>query len=204
MGVDVCFGDSGGPLLAVENGYATLVGLVKRGDGCAHYPGFYHLQCLWSITDCTLGIYTPTAPFYEWITHVTAGLDPQDCTANGCSGNNPAPVEPEEPEPEEPEPEEPEPEEPEPEEPEPVTDVVIDYELQNVLDLMSSMIPDINCYNKKGVLDQAKSQKRHGQIETKINAFGNFYKKFTYDTASIQCVEKDEYGDHSQFSVSQE
>lgn len=195
MGVDVCFGDSGGPLLAVENGYATLVGLVKRGDGCAHYPG----------------IYTPTAPFYEWITHVTAGLDPQDCTANGCSGNNPAPVEPEEPEPEEPEPEEPEPEEPEPEEPEPeepepepVTDVVVDNELQKVLDLMISMIPDINCYNKKGVLDQAKSQKRHGQIETKINAFGNFYKKFTYDTSSIQCVEKDADGDHSQISVPQE
>ena len=45
MGVDVCFGDSGGPLLAVENGYATLVGLVKRGDGCAHHPGNVG-QCL--------------------------------------------------------------------------------------------------------------------------------------------------------------
>ena len=55
---------------------------------------------------------------------------------------------------------------------------------------MSSMIPDIKCYNKKGVLDQSKSQKRHGQIENKINQFGNYYKKFTYDTASIQCVEK--------------
>ena len=39
MGVDVCFGDSGGPLLAVEDGRAMLVGLVKRGDGCAHHPG---------------------------------------------------------------------------------------------------------------------------------------------------------------------
>ena len=85
-----------------------------------------------------------------------------------------------------------------------MTDVVIDYTKQNVLDLMSSMIPDIKCYNKKGVLDQSKSQKRHGQIENKITAFGNYYKKFTYDTASIQCVEKEEDGDHSEFSVPKE
>ena len=39
MGVDVCFGDSGGPMITINDNVATLVGVVRRGDGCAEHPG---------------------------------------------------------------------------------------------------------------------------------------------------------------------
>ncbi|XP_066157443.1 trypsin-7 [Euwallacea fornicatus] len=41
---DACLGDSGGPLILLENGRWTLVGITSAGFGCgeAHQPGIYH------------------------------------------------------------------------------------------------------------------------------------------------------------------
>ncbi|EFA07413.2 serine protease P84 [Tribolium castaneum] len=41
---DACLGDSGGPLIVLENGRWTLVGITSAGFGCGepHQPGIYH------------------------------------------------------------------------------------------------------------------------------------------------------------------
>ncbi|KAL1497551.1 hypothetical protein ABEB36_008492 [Hypothenemus hampei] len=41
---DACMGDSGGPLITLENGRWTLVGITSAGFGCGepHQPGIYH------------------------------------------------------------------------------------------------------------------------------------------------------------------
>ncbi|KAL3286406.1 hypothetical protein HHI36_000915 [Cryptolaemus montrouzieri] len=41
---DACLGDSGGPLILLENGRWTLVGITSAGFGCGepHQPGIYH------------------------------------------------------------------------------------------------------------------------------------------------------------------
>ncbi|CAH1125488.1 unnamed protein product [Ceutorhynchus assimilis] len=41
---DACVGDSGGPLILLENGKWTLVGITSAGFGCGepHQPGIYH------------------------------------------------------------------------------------------------------------------------------------------------------------------
>ena len=72
----------------------------------------------------------------------------------------------------------------------PVTTIDVDMTLDSVLDTLVSMIPPVSCFNKKGILDETKSSKRVQQIEAKINAYLNYYKKFFYDTSSIGCVEK--------------
>lgn len=72
----------------------------------------------------------------------------------------------------------------------PVTTIDVDMTLDSVLDTLVSMIPPVSCFNKKGILDETKSSKRVSQIEAKINAYLNYYKKFLYDTSSIGCVEK--------------
>ncbi|XP_045461086.1 serine protease 27 isoform X1 [Harmonia axyridis] len=45
---DACLGDSGGPLILLENGKWTLVGITSAGFGCgeAHQPGIYHKVAL--------------------------------------------------------------------------------------------------------------------------------------------------------------
>lgn len=41
---DACLGDSGGPLIVLENGRWTLAGITSAGFGCGehHQPGIYH------------------------------------------------------------------------------------------------------------------------------------------------------------------
>lgn len=41
---DACLGDSGGPLIVLENGRWTLAGITSAGFGCGEYhqPGIYH------------------------------------------------------------------------------------------------------------------------------------------------------------------
>lgn len=42
--MDACLGDSGGPLIVLDNGHWTLAGITSAGFGCAvdHQPGIYH------------------------------------------------------------------------------------------------------------------------------------------------------------------
>ncbi|KAL1132600.1 hypothetical protein AAG570_010552 [Ranatra chinensis] len=42
--MDACLGDSGGPLIVLEEGRWTLAGITSAGFGCAvdHQPGIYH------------------------------------------------------------------------------------------------------------------------------------------------------------------
>lgn len=41
---DACLGDSGGPLIVLDHGRWTLVGITSAGFGCGepHQPGIYH------------------------------------------------------------------------------------------------------------------------------------------------------------------
>lgn len=43
LGMDSCFGDSGGPLFGIENGVPIQVGITSTGKGCAtkRFPGIY-------------------------------------------------------------------------------------------------------------------------------------------------------------------
>jgi hypothetical protein len=187
MGVDVCFGDSGGPMITDNNGVATLVGVVRRGEGCAVHPG----------------IYTPVAFFYPWIKYVTDGGDPELCTADSCPGSDdpatPPPVVVTDPPIDVTDPPvdvtdppvdvtDPPVDVTDP----PVTTIDVDMTLEELTNTLVGMIPPISCYNKKGVLDETKSAKRASQIEAKINAFCNYFNKFTYDTSSIGCVDKNQ------------
>lgn len=69
-GTDTCGGDSGGPLMAVQNGAFKQVGVVSFGAGCA-LPDKY-------------GVYTRMSSFETWIEDFT-GLD---LGANGNKGDN--------------------------------------------------------------------------------------------------------------------
>jgi secreted trypsin-like serine protease len=58
-GKDTCQSDSGGPLMAIEQGKYVQFGLTSWGAGCAK-PNFY-------------GIYTRLSNFENWISSYTSG-----------------------------------------------------------------------------------------------------------------------------------
>ena len=59
-GVDACLGDSGGPLMAVEDGYYKLCGITSFGIGCARV-GYY-------------GVYTQVCHYIDWIDNTIANF----------------------------------------------------------------------------------------------------------------------------------
>ena len=82
-GKDSCTGDSGGPLMAEQEGEFRQVGIVSFGNQCA-LPGFP-------------GVYTRVARFNTWITDILAnGFDPTDTgtTIDGSSTSIPDTIDP--------------------------------------------------------------------------------------------------------------